>query len=100
MGVPASPVMTVLRPDPEIDPAVPCAQPSWPALTRSSTLSSSINARRLVYIKTNRPNGVLCIGVTSDTARRAYEHREGLVPGLKRLVYIVSHERIADAIQR
>jgi putative endonuclease len=30
---------------------------------------------------TNRPNGVLDMGVTSDIGRRAYEHREGLVPG-------------------
>ena len=34
-----------------------------------------------VYIMTNRPNGVLYTGVTSDIARRAYEHRESLVPG-------------------
>ncbi len=59
-----------------------------------------------VYIMTNRPNGVLYTGVTSDIGRRAYEHREGLVPGftkrygLKRLVYMEFHERIADAIQR
>ena len=59
-----------------------------------------------VYIMTNRPNGVLYTGVTSDIARRAYEHRESLVPGftkrygLKRLVYMEFHERIADAIQR
>ena len=59
-----------------------------------------------VYIMTNRPNGVLYTGVTSDVGRRAYEHREGLVPGftkrygLKRLVYMEFFERIADAIQR
>jgi putative endonuclease len=59
-----------------------------------------------VYIITNRPNGVLYTGVTSDIGRRAYEHREALVPGftkrygLKRLVYTEFHERIADAIQR
>ena len=33
-----------------------------------------------VNIMTNRPNGILYTGVTSDIARRAYEHREGLVP--------------------
>jgi putative endonuclease len=55
---------------------------------------------------TNRAKGVLYTGVTSDIARRAFEHREGLVPGftkrygLKRLVYMEFHERIADAIQR
>ena len=59
-----------------------------------------------VYIMTNRPNGVLYTGVTSDIARRVYEHREGLVSGftkrysLKRLVYMERYERIADAIQR
>ena len=55
---------------------------------------------------TNRPNGILYTGVTSNIGRRAYEHREGLVKGftkrygLKRLVYMDFHERIIDAIQR
>jgi putative endonuclease len=59
-----------------------------------------------VYIMTNRPNGTLYTGVTSDIGRRAYEHREGLVKGftkrygLKRLVYMEFHETIAGAIQR
>jgi putative endonuclease len=59
-----------------------------------------------VYIVTNRPNGVLYTGVTSDIARRAWEHREGAVEGftkkygLKRLVYIERHEDIRAAIQR
>ena len=59
-----------------------------------------------VYIMTNRPNGILYTGVTSEIGRRAYEYRQGLVPGftkrygLKRLVYMEFHERIADAIQR
>jgi putative endonuclease len=59
-----------------------------------------------VYIMTNRPNGTLYTGVTSDIARRAFEHREGLVKGftkrygLKRLVYMEFYEDIRDAIQR
>jgi putative endonuclease len=59
-----------------------------------------------VYIMTNRPNGILYTGVTSDLARRAWEHREGLVKGftqrygLKRLVYTEFFEDIRDAIQR
>ncbi|MBS4046133.1 MAG: GIY-YIG nuclease family protein [Ferrovibrio sp.] len=59
-----------------------------------------------VYIITNKPNGTLYIGVTSDIARRAWEHREGVAEGftkkhgLKRLVYVERHENIRDAIQR
>jgi putative endonuclease len=45
-------------------------------------------------------------GVTSNIARRAWEHREGVVDaftkqyGLKRLVFIEPHEDIRDAIRR
>jgi len=59
-----------------------------------------------VYIMTNRPNGVLYIGVTNHLARRTWEHREGLVEGftkrygLKRLVYAEQHADIRAAIQR
>ena len=59
-----------------------------------------------VYIMTNRPNGTLYVGVTNDMARRAFEHREGLVEGftarygLKRLVYVEQHENIGAAIKR
>jgi putative endonuclease len=59
-----------------------------------------------VYIMTNRPNGTLYIGVTSDLSRRAWEHREALLPGftrrygLKLLVYCERYEDIRDAIQR
>ena len=35
----------------------------------------------IVYIITNRRDGVLYVGVTSDIQRRAHEHREGLVDG-------------------
>lgn len=59
-----------------------------------------------VYIMTNRPNGTLYVGVTSDIARRACEHRQGLVEGftkkygLKRLVYAEAVDDIVVAIQR
>jgi len=59
-----------------------------------------------VYIMTNRPNGTLYVGVTSDLARRVWEHREGAADGftkrygLKRLVYAERHEDIQAAIQR
>ena len=59
-----------------------------------------------VYIMTNRPNGTLYTGVTSNLPQRAYQHREGLIEGftkrygLKRLVYYEAHETIIGAIQR
>jgi putative endonuclease len=59
-----------------------------------------------IYFMTNRRNGVLYVGVTSNLPRRAYEHREGLVDGftkrhgLKRLVYVEHFDNIQYAIQR
>jgi putative endonuclease len=59
-----------------------------------------------VYIVTNRPNGTLYTGVTSNLARRVWEHREGVADGftkrygLKRLVYAERHTAIRAAIQR
>ncbi len=59
-----------------------------------------------VYIISNRPNGILYVGVTSNIAQRAWQHREGQVEGftkrygLKRLVFVERHEEIQLAIQR
>ena len=55
---------------------------------------------------TNKPNGILYVGVTSDLVRRVYEHRSGFVAGftkrygLKRLIYFEQFATIQDAIQR
>ena len=59
-----------------------------------------------VYFITNKPNGILYTGVTSNLPRRAYEHREGTIEGfskrygLKCLVYYERFDDIRDAIQR
>ena len=59
-----------------------------------------------VYIMTIRPNGTLDVGVTSDLARRVWEHRKGVTDGftkkygLKRLIYAERHDDIQTAIQR
>jgi len=59
-----------------------------------------------VYIMTNRRNGTLYTGVTSNLAARVWQHRTGAVDGftrrygLKRLVYAEPHERIEQAIHR
>jgi putative endonuclease len=59
-----------------------------------------------VYIMTNRPNGTLYIGVTSDLTKRVWQHRTGVASAfthrynLHRLVYAERHEDILTAIQR
>jgi putative endonuclease len=59
-----------------------------------------------VYFVTNRRNGILYAGVTSNLPGRAFQHREGLIAGftkryaLKRLVYYEQFDDIRDAIQR
>jgi putative endonuclease len=59
-----------------------------------------------VYILTNRPNGILYVGVTNDPVRRLFEQRSGFVDGftkrygLKRLVDFERFDDIRSAIQR
>lgn len=59
-----------------------------------------------VYIMTNRPNGTLYVGVTSDLRRRVFDHKSGATGGftskygLHRLVYAERHENIVKALQR
>jgi predicted GIY-YIG superfamily endonuclease len=59
-----------------------------------------------VYIMASRRNGTLYTGVTSNLAKRAYEHRQGLVVGFstkygcKLLVWYEMHETMVEAITR
>ena len=55
---------------------------------------------------TNRPHGVLYVGVTSNLPKRVYDHRSGTIPGftkrynLHRLVYCEPHQSAEAAIAR
>lgn len=58
------------------------------------------------YILTNRPYGVLYVGVTSRLPTRMIQHREKVFPGfsaehgLTQLVWFETFERITTVIQR
>jgi predicted GIY-YIG superfamily endonuclease len=57
-----------------------------------------------VYIMANKRNGTLYTGVTSNLSRRAWEHRDALVPGFtarygcKLLVRYEFHDSMPGAI--
>jgi predicted GIY-YIG superfamily endonuclease len=59
-----------------------------------------------VYIMASRRNGTLYTGVTASLPRRAFEHREGLIPGFSAvhgcniLVWYELHETMIAAITR
>jgi putative endonuclease len=59
-----------------------------------------------VYIITNKKDGVLYIGVTSDLVKRIYEHKNGIFEGfskkynLDKLVYFEVYEEVYEAITR
>ena len=59
-----------------------------------------------VYIVTNRPNGTLYVGVTSNLSQRIWQHRAGEVDGftkrygLDKLVWYEAFPDIRGAIQR
>ncbi len=59
-----------------------------------------------VYLLASKRYGTLYTGVTSDLAKRIYEHKEGLVQGftkeynIHQLVYYEVHSDIYEAITR
>ena len=62
--------------------------------------------RPCVYILASKPHGTLYIGVTSDIAKRSWEHGSDAVDGftkrydVHRLVHVEFHDTMADAIWR
>ncbi len=62
--------------------------------------------RFYIYILASKPHGAVYIGVTSDLARRVWEHKQGFVEGftkrywIKRLVYFEELTTAEAAIER
>jgi putative endonuclease len=59
-----------------------------------------------VYIVSNRKNGALYVGVTSNLVRRIYEHKNHVIDGFTKkydcinLMYYEIHENMESAITR
>ncbi len=59
-----------------------------------------------IYILTNKPDGTLYIGVTSNLSARIFQHKNDLVDGFSKkynlhlLVYYEAHENMYSAITR
>ena len=59
-----------------------------------------------IYIMTNKRNGTLYTGVTSNLVKRIHEHKHEVAPGFskdygcKRLVYFETHDSMENAIAR
>ncbi len=62
-----------------------------------------VDARFFLYVLTNRPKGVLYVGVTNDLTRRMTEHKSKKVRGftksygVSKLVYFEEYSSILDA---
>ena len=62
--------------------------------------------RPCVYILASRRHGTLYVGVTSDVAKRVWQHKNDVLPGftrrygVHRLVWYEPHESMAVAIAR
>ncbi len=65
-----------------------------------------MNKQPAVYILANKRNGTLYIGVTSDLAKRIWEHKNNMVEGFTKkynvhqLVWYEKHESMESAIMR
>ena len=59
-----------------------------------------------VYIMTNKPNGTLYTGVTSNLVQRVWQHKNNLVEGFTKrygthtLVWYEAHDTMSGAIMR
>ena len=92
-----------------------CFSSLWPTLVMPAKAGIHATVGRVlpqtmktpcVYILASKPNGTLYIGVTSDLARRVWEHKSDAIDGFTKkygvhsLVYYEMHDTMPDAILR
>lgn len=69
-------------------------------------VGNAMDKQPTVYILTNKRNGTLYVGVTSDLVRRIWQHKSKLVEGFSKryglhmLVWYEQHETMESAILR
>ena len=69
-------------------------------------MGRAVKKQPAVYILASKRNGTLYIGVTSDLAKRVWEHRNNMIEGFTKryglhdLVWYEMHESMESAIQR
>ncbi len=69
-------------------------------------MSADAEKRFFVYMTASKPRGVIYVGLTSEIAGRAWEHRERVIDGFTkrywvgRLVYFEPHVDVATAQRR
>ena len=63
-------------------------------------IPGALHQQFAIYILTNRPRGVLYVGLSSSPAERILQHREGLLPGFTKrynLTRLVYYEHLSTA---
>jgi len=80
--------------------------PAQAGISSKSRYAGDVRSGGWIYIMTNKPRGVLYVGVTADIAARVHQHREGRGSdfcrryNLTRLVHAEEHASITEAILR
>ena len=79
---------------------------SFPVIPVQTGIQIAMERQPAVYILASNQNGTLYVGVTSDLAKRGWEHKNDVLEGftkkygVHRLVYYETHMDMLSAITR
>ena len=106
MGSTPPPLASLIRPRDPVSAQQHCVLQRPSPLWRRARKTVDMRRRFFVYVLTNRPRGVLYIGVTNDLERRLAQHKAKAVSGFTReygvlmLVYYEEYASIVEARAR